>query len=60
MEKLDLIGNFGWTNNTEYENGQLCELLTEKKPTLETGRIMFYVCPECGDIGCGALTGKIS
>ena len=59
-QKLDLIGNFGWTDNLDYENGQISEFLKEKKPTLETDRIMFYVCAECGDIGCGALTGKIS
>jgi len=59
-EKSDLIGNFGWTENTEYENEQISEFLKEKEPSLETSRIMFYVCAECGDIGCGALTGKIS
>ncbi|MEY8847379.1 hypothetical protein AB9K26_01070 [Psychroserpens sp. XS_ASV72] len=59
-EKLDLIGNFGWTESYEYENEQVSEFLKEKKPTLETDRNMFYVCPECGGISCGALTGKIS
>ena len=60
VEKSDLIGNFGWADNAEYENGQISEFLKEKEPSLETNRIMFYVCAECGDIGCGALTGKIS
>ncbi|MGM1056739.1 MAG: hypothetical protein ACQEWG_12695 [Bacteroidota bacterium] len=60
VEKLDLIGNFGWTDNFEYENEQVREFLKEKRPTLDTGRNMFYVCAECGDIGCGAITGKIS
>lgn len=59
-EKLDLIGNFGWTDDLEYENRQISEFLKEKNPTLETNRNMFYVCSECGDISCGALTGKIS
>lgn len=60
MDKLDMIGNFGWTENREYENEQISEFLKEKKPTLETDRNMFYVCAECVDIGCGAITGKIS
>jgi len=59
-ENYDLIGNFGWTENVEYENEQISEFLKGKEPSLETGRIMFYVCAECGDISCGALTGKIS
>lgn len=34
-------------------------LLGERSPTLEGGRVPLYVCPECGDIGCGALTAVI-
>jgi len=56
---FDLIGNFGWSENKEYENKQIDEFLGLEKPELETGRTCFYVCPECGDIGCGAITAKI-
>lgn len=34
--------------------------LLEDKPDLDNGRIMIYVCPECGDIGCGAITLTIA
>ena len=34
--------------------------LVEEKPDLDNGRVMIYVCPECGDIGCGAITLTIA
>lgn len=57
LPDFDLIGTFGWTDNKE--NTQIDEFLGHAKPELETGRTCFYVCPECGDIGCGAITAKI-
>ncbi len=59
LPDFDLIGAFGWTDNKEYENKQIHEFLGLTKPELESGRTCFYVCPECGDIGCGAITAKI-
>jgi hypothetical protein len=55
----DLIGTFGWSENKDYENKQIDEFLGLEKPELITGRTSFYVCPECGDIGCGAITAMI-
>lgn len=59
VSKFDLIGTFGWSVNKEYENNLLDEFLGNTLPELETGRSCFYVCPECGDIGCGAISAKI-
>lgn len=59
LPNFDLIGTFGWTENNEYENRHVDEFLGIEKPELETGRTCFYVCAECGDIGCGAITAKI-
>ena len=59
LPDFDLIGTFGWTDNKEYENKKKDEFLGISKPELETGRTCFYVCPECGDIGCGAITATI-
>ncbi|MFI7440791.1 hypothetical protein [Nonomuraea indica] len=28
--------------------------------SLDDGRIPLYVCPECGDLGCGALTAVVA
>ena len=57
--KKDLIGAFGWSTNHAYENQKIDEFLSLEKPELESGRTLFYVCAECGDIECGAITAEI-
>jgi hypothetical protein len=52
----DLIGCLGWISNREVEDKQVARLLAEESSELETGRTVVYICPECGDIGCGAIT----
>ena len=59
VRKHDLVGVFGWTENNAYEHKQLDQFAGVLSPDLQTGRIPFYVCSECGDIGCGAITGII-
>jgi len=59
IAESDLIGTFGWIDNKEYERRQIDEFLGKEKPESETGRTSYYVCPECGDIECGAITAKI-
>jgi hypothetical protein len=34
-------------------------LLGAHEGDLPDGRISLYVCPECGDLGCGAVTAKL-
>lgn len=34
-------------------------LLGETPPELVNGRIPIFVCPECGDLGCGAITAEV-
>lgn len=34
-------------------------LVSEASPNSESGRVLLYICPECGDIGCGAYTVRI-
>lgn len=55
----DQIGIFGWIPDKWYENDRIDEFLGLIPPELATGRTSFYVCPECGDMGCGAVTAKI-
>ncbi len=52
---MDLVSPFGWSESCEDQI--LKEFRLERLPTLDSGRIMFYVCP---DIGCGAITGLIT
>lgn len=35
-------------------------LLWKSAPDTENGRVLLYICPECGDIGCGAYAVRIS
>ena len=34
-------------------------LLASSPAETEDGRVLLYVCPECGDIGCGAYAVKV-
>jgi len=34
-------------------------LLLQAVPDSASGRVLLYVCPECGDIGCGAYSVRI-
>lgn len=55
----DRISPLGWTGNTACENRLINELSGLTKTELPTGRTVFYVCPECADIGCGAITALV-
>jgi hypothetical protein len=35
-------------------------LLLEKKGDTASGRVALYLCPLCGDLGCGAISVKIT
>ncbi|WP_101317318.1 hypothetical protein [Aeromonas sobria] len=42
------------------QNAQAVERFTcAASPDSESGRILLYICPECGDIGCGAYSAFI-
>ena len=49
------IGSFGKEVNIEAVN----LLLLNKNSELNSKRIPIYICPECGDLGCGAITISI-
>jgi hypothetical protein len=52
------IGCLGW-GESAYQGELVQRLLLARPAELETGRQVLYVCPECGDIGCGAITAVI-
>lgn len=55
----DFITLVGFGAKREYDKQILNIFRLEEKSYLETGRVMIYVCPECGDIDCGAITAVI-
>lgn len=59
IETADYITLFGWGTNKEYDRHILNVFRLKEKSQLTTGRVMIYVCPECGDIDCGAITAII-
>ena len=52
------IGCLGW-EVPKHDEEQVQVLLLKQPTPLETGRVMIYVCAECGDIGCGAVTASV-
>ncbi|MFZ6027283.1 MAG: hypothetical protein ACOYYS_06180 [Chloroflexota bacterium] len=54
----DYIGCLGWLP-IEFERLLLGGLLLECPSVLGSTRYPIYICPECGDMGCGAITVEI-
>jgi hypothetical protein len=43
------------------QNGKCVDkLLAHAKPDTENGRVLLYICPECGDVGCGAYAARVT
>ena len=38
----------------------IAELLRKAPASLPSGRTPSYVCPECGDVGCGAIAVRMT
>jgi len=57
---LDMCGRFSSDLNASLNNEfqQVFNLLAQ--PDTPSNRVMLFVCSECGDIGCGAITIKIT
>ena len=36
------------------------QLTLQAAPLSDSGRVLLYICPECGDIGCGAYSAKVA
>jgi hypothetical protein len=51
----DLISPFGW-GSVDEQVAVVDRLLRRLPPDLPEGRVSLYICPECGDLGCGAVS----
>jgi hypothetical protein len=54
---MDFISCLGWLDPNQDEHAAQ-RLLGKAEPDLEA-RVAIYICPECGDLDCGAITSKI-
>lgn len=54
----DVISCLGWSF-PHIQNDEISKLLLRNKPDFKGKRYAIYVCPLCGDLGCGAVSMKI-
>lgn len=55
----DFIGLFGWLDRS-WELKFFAQLLLREPSELPSGRVPLYICPECADLGCGAVSVRIT
>ena len=58
-EGADLITPIGW-GVPAAQLSAIRQLQRDEPSTLPSGRVLLFVCPECGDIGCGAIAVRIT
>lgn len=58
LQPGDLIGCLGW-GSADAERRSVQQLLLRAPSEIPSGRVALYVCPECGDLACGAITVRI-
>lgn len=56
---FDYISCLGWLDGF-YDDEARARLLLKEKGDLPNGRVALYICPECADLGCGAITLTLS
>ena len=54
----DLVSCLGWFDPKENEKA-VNRIMLKADSELSDNRYLLYVCPECGDISCGAVTAVI-
>jgi hypothetical protein len=58
-DNVTAFGGWFGPKSLFYEAAYFRALLLTNAPYLATGRCEFYVCPNCGDIDCGSITGQV-
>jgi hypothetical protein len=59
VEVGGLAGVIGWLPG-DVEAGHARQLLLREPSELPTGRCPLFVCELCGDLGCGAITARVT
>jgi hypothetical protein len=54
----DVASCLGW-GDVRWENEVIDKLLLLRPADFEGSRVALLICPECGDLGCGAVTCRI-
>ena len=52
---VDFISPFGWFD-ADAQEASIDRLLRKNPPDMPHARTTLYICPECGDLECGAVT----
>jgi len=55
---VDFISPFGWLD-ADTQKACIDRLLRQSPPDMAHERTSLYICPECGDLGCGAVTVSV-
>jgi hypothetical protein len=55
---FEQVGGLGW-GTPEGQRLYVGRLLLQEPTDAPSGRVPLYVCAECGDIGCGAITVRV-
>ena len=55
----DYVSCIGWLSS-ELDREARARLALESPGDLEGGRSALYICPECADLGCGAISVLVS
>lgn len=58
LKPLDRVTGLGWWG-AEAERRYIDQLLIRVPGESPTGRVPIYICAECGELGCGAITGVV-
>ena len=58
VDQRDLVGVLGW-GGMEANRAARHQLLGSVPAAADSGRRPIFVCPECGGLGCGAITVQV-
>ena len=55
----DYVSCLGWLADPQDDHAR-ARLLLERQGNLPSGRNALYICPQCGDLGCGSVSVAVA